>query len=149
MMNSSESLSRSPEETFARGKALAASLPPGTILALDGDLGAGKTQLTKGLVAGLGGDPRAVSSPTFTLLHEYPADGLTIYHLDFYRLEEPDELLQIGWDEVLEDPRSLIVIEWPSRFPELLPKATLKWQLSITGRSERKLVTPVPPPPTP
>jgi tRNA threonylcarbamoyladenosine biosynthesis protein TsaE len=117
-------ISRSAEETFAAGHAHAASVQPGDVLALVGDLGAGKTQWVKGLAAGLGSDA-PVTSPTFTLIHEYHGGRLPLYHIDCYRLEGPGELLGIGLDEYL-DGRGVLVIEWADKFPEVMPQGT-RW----------------------
>ena len=88
----------SVEETIEFGREIAAQLQPGDVLALVGDLGAGKTHLTKGIVAGLG-SAAEVTSPTFTLVHEYRDGQIPAFHFDFYRLDDPNELLNIGWDD--------------------------------------------------
>ena len=118
-------LSRSPAETFAHGRALAAGLRGGEIFALRGDLGAGKTQFVKGLAAGLGCDPDAVTSPTFTLIQEYTGGRLPLYHFDFYRLETGDEALRLGLDDYLGS-EGVLAIEWADKFPALLPAGT-RW----------------------
>src|SRR5271165_4642597 len=102
-------ISRSAEETYRAGCLKAAHLRAGDVLALVGDLGAGKTQWVKGLAAGLGSDA-AVTSPTFTLIHEYAGGRLPLYHIDCYRLERPEELLAIGMDDYL-DGCGVLVIE--------------------------------------
>jgi len=117
-------ISHSPGETWRAGHAAAARLRPGDVLALVGDLGAGKTQWVKGLAAGLG-SAAPVTSPTFTLIHEYPGARLPLYHIDCYRLEGPGELLAIGLDDYL-DGRGVLVIEWADKFPNLLPTAA-RW----------------------
>lgn len=99
-----------------RGRALGA----GAVLALQGPLGAGKTEYTKGLAAGLGVSG-PVTSPTFALLQEYPGGRLPLFHLDFYRLETAQEVLDLGWDELLERG-GVVVVEWPELFPELVPE---------------------------
>ncbi len=116
--------SHSAAETFAMGEKLAASLRAGDVLALDGDLGAGKTHFIKGIAAGLGhtGD---VTSPTFTLVHEYTGGRLPLYHFDFYRLEKDDDALRIGLDDYLA-AGGVVAIEWAGKFPALLPKVT-RW----------------------
>ncbi len=116
--------SHSPAETFAFGEKLATTLGAGDVLALDGDLGAGKTQFIKGIAAGLGhtGD---VTSPTFTLVHEYTGGRLPLYHFDFYRLETDDDALHIGLDDYLA-AGGVVAIEWAGKFPALLPKVT-RW----------------------
>jgi tRNA threonylcarbamoyladenosine biosynthesis protein TsaE len=116
----------------------AARLKAGAVVALDGDLGAGKTHFVQGMVRGLGSED-LVSSPTFTLVQEYHGGHLPVFHFDFYRLEAASELLQLGWDEYLED-HGICVVEWASRFPALLPPHTQWLQLEITGETSRKLI---------
>ena len=108
-----------PRELRAVAQKLAESLEPGSVVALTGDLGAGKTEFTKGLAAGLG-CPAEVTSPTFGLLHEYLGGRLPLFHLDFYRMEGATEVLDLGWDE-LSERDGVIVVEWPDRFEELIP----------------------------
>jgi len=117
-------ISHSAEETFRAGRDEAARVLPGDVLALVGDLGAGKTQWVKGLAAGLG-SRAAVTSPTFTLIHEYTGGRLPLYHIDCYRLEAPAELLGIGLDDYL-DGSGVLAIEWADKFPALFPPAT-RW----------------------
>lgn len=130
----------SAEATEALGAALGARLVPGDVLALHGDLGAGKTRLVRGLVAGLGGDPGEVSSPTFTLVHEYDAAGVHVYHVDAYRLAQPDDFRRIGGDELLEAGQAVVVVEWPERLGGLLPAATLHVQLVHGGGDLRRVI---------
>jgi tRNA threonylcarbamoyladenosine biosynthesis protein TsaE len=115
-------ISQSADETVACGRAQASLLRRGDVLALCGDLGAGKTHFVKGLAAALGTDA-AVTSPTFTLIHEYPGGRLPLYHFDFYRLNDEDEALKIGLDEYL-DGDGVCVIEWADKFKKLLPAHT-------------------------
>ena len=125
-------ISHSPAETIALARTLAATLRRGAVLALSGDLGAGKTHFVKGLAAGLG-TAASVTSPTFTLLHEYPGGRLPLYHFDFYRLDDADEALRIGLDEYL-DGDGICVIEWAEKFRALLPPHT-RW-LRFTHRDD-------------
>lgn len=117
-------ISRNAQETFELGKEFASVVGPGDVLVLCGDLGAGKTHLVKGLAAGLGVSTE-VTSPTFTLIHEYPGSHLTLYHIDLYRLEDSAEALGIGLEEYM-DSDGVTVIEWGDKFPELMPKES-KW----------------------
>jgi tRNA threonylcarbamoyladenosine biosynthesis protein TsaE len=106
----------------AYGRTHAATLRRGDVLALCGDLGAGKTHFVKGLAATLGTEA-AVTSPTFTLIHEYVGGRIPLYHFDFYRLDDEDEALKIGLDEYL-DGDGVCVIEWADKFKGLLPAHT-------------------------
>ena len=113
---------RSEEETQAVARALAPDLAPGQVLLLSGNLGAGKTAFVRGLAEGLGIDPTEVSSPTFTLVHEYRGGRLTLYHVDLYRLDRAasDDL---GLEE-LGVADGVLAIEWPDRLSHELPGAT-------------------------
>ncbi len=130
---------RDTEATLAAGAELAAELRAGDVVALTGGLGAGKTHFTKGLVAGLGGGDD-VTSPTFTLVHEYRGGRLPVFHFDFYRMESAAEVIGIGWDEYLE-AGGICVIEWADRFSALLPAGTQWWSLApeMSGRRLRRM----------
>lgn len=117
-------ISNSPEETASAGMRAGANARPQDVIALTGDLGAGKTEFVKGFARGLG-SKADVSSPTFTLVHEYTGGRLPLYHFDFYRLSAARDALQIGLDEYLQGD-GVCVIEWADRFPELLPERT-RW----------------------
>lgn len=126
-----------PEEMIAYGAELASDLKEGALLALRGGLGVGKTHFTKGVAAGLG-CASEVTSPTFTLVHEYGGGRLPLYHFDFYRMETEDEVLRIGWDEYLAED-AVIVVEWPDKFPALIP-AGADW-LAFRLDGDRRVVT--------
>lgn len=115
------------DATLACGRALGAAAQAGEVIALVGDLGAGKTTLTQGILAGLdfAGE---VTSPTFSLVQEYLGGRLEVFHFDFYRVEHEDELLDLGWDDYL-DRQGLVIVEWPALHPDLLPKNTRWLQL--------------------
>ncbi len=120
-------VSTDPATTANFARALAAGLRGGETLALVGPLGAGKTQFVKGLAAGLGLADGSVTSPTFTILHEYRGGGaLTLNHADFYRLETATEAAALGLEEFFDDHGAVTVIEWADRFPALLP-ADAQW----------------------
>lgn len=121
-----------PAATAAAGHQLAARLRAGDLIALTGPLGAGKTHLTAGIVAGLG-SPDPVTSPTFTLVHEYRGGSLPVFHFDLYRLESPAALLDIGWDDYLDEP-GVMIVEWAERFPELMPAHTRWLALDLAGK---------------
>ncbi|MBP7951819.1 MAG: tRNA (adenosine(37)-N6)-threonylcarbamoyltransferase complex ATPase subunit type 1 TsaE [Verrucomicrobiales bacterium] len=130
-------------DTIGAGERMAGSLRAGDVLALTGGLGAGKTHLTKGIVAGLGSSAE-VSSPTFTLVHEYAGGRLPVFHFDFYRLESAFELLALGWDEHLESG-GVCVVEWADKFPRFLPAHAQWWRLAALpdgGRSLHRLQAP-------
>lgn len=114
--------------TFALGRSLGEAARGGEVIALSGQLGVGKTTLTQGLVGALGYE-REVTSPTFSLVQEYLGGRLDVFHFDFYRVAEEVELLEMGWDDYLERG-GLVVVEWPTLYPELFPKNTRWLQLS-------------------
>jgi tRNA threonylcarbamoyladenosine biosynthesis protein TsaE len=133
--------SHSPEETFLAGQQLAASLAPGAVVTLLGDLGAGKTCFTSGIVAGWGGENSA-TSPTFTLMHEYPTPRGPIYHLDLYRAKSADEIWAAAHDE-LGAPHALTIIEWADKFPELVPAHAVQVCIVLSGGTSRLItITP-------
>lgn len=113
-----------PEATLEWGRSLAAGLRPGGCIALCGGLGAGKTQAAKGIAAGLGCDAD-VTSPTFSIVHEYSGGRLPVFHFDLYRIESEAELLSLGWDEYA-DEGGIMIVEWADRFPRLMP-ASARW----------------------
>lgn len=134
----------SPQETEAWAARWAAALKGGDILALEGDLGAGKTTLVRGLALGLGIDPGLVSSPTFTLMNEYEGTGLTLVHIDAYRMTGPEELAGLGWDRLLDDASVVVAVEWPGRVEGALPPhRTTTLALEHVGEGVRSItVTP-------
>ena len=131
-------ISNSPVETEAIGKQFAEEIGIGSILALRGDLGSGKTVFVKGLVAGLG-SRAAVTSPTFTILHEYRGGRLPVYHFDFFRLEERQSIMRLGLDDYFFGD-GVSVIEWAERFPELIPKQA-RWILFETTSENQRAIT--------
>jgi tRNA threonylcarbamoyladenosine biosynthesis protein TsaE len=126
----------SDEETRALGRRLAAELPTRGLVLLIGDLGAGKTTLTKGIAEGLGAaGADDVSSPTFTLIHEY-GSPVRMYHIDLYRLDTVAQVSGLGLDELLERP-ALVIMEWAERFPSLLPLERVEIRLTHQGGDDR------------
>lgn len=128
----------SADDTRRWGLTLAESLQAGDVVALCGQLGAGKTQATKGIVAGLG-SLADVTSPTFTLVHEYTDGRLPVFHFDFYRMEQSGEVLTLGWDEILDEP-GVVIVEWADLFPELLPPHTRWFQFTLQPDGAREVM---------
>ncbi len=128
----------SEAEMIAAGEALGRSLEAGSVVALNGDLGAGKTHFSKGVVRGLGSDD-PVSSPTFSLVHEYRSGRLPVFHFDFYRIESAEELIQIGWDDYL-DEEGVLLVEWAEKFPDLLPDESLHYHIKLGTGDNRTLL---------
>ncbi len=131
-------VSNSVEETERIAGEIARSLSGGECIALEGDLGAGKTQFVRGLLAGLGGDPRTVSSPTFVLLNIYDTGRLPVFHLDAYRVAGSEDFDAIGFGELLEQG-GVVVVEWASRVTDLLPGSMIKVQLSVVDANTRRI----------
>jgi tRNA threonylcarbamoyladenosine biosynthesis protein TsaE len=128
----------SDEETRDVGRQLAARLPASGIVLLIGDLGAGKTTLTKGIAEGRGAaHADDVSSPTFTLIHEY-GDPVSVYHVDLYRLDTAEEVRRLGLDDLLDQP-ALLILEWAERFPGLWPGQRIEIRLTHLGEDDRRI----------
>ncbi|MBV8205995.1 MAG: tRNA (adenosine(37)-N6)-threonylcarbamoyltransferase complex ATPase subunit type 1 TsaE [Acidobacteria bacterium] len=129
---------RSPEETVALGRELAQQLTPPRLVLLRGELGAGKTTLVKGIAEALqAAKEDEVTSPTFTLIHEYRGPDTTIYHIDLYRIETERELATLGIDDLLRDERSLVLIEWGEKFPRFARERDVEIALERAGETER------------
>jgi tRNA threonylcarbamoyladenosine biosynthesis protein TsaE len=126
-----EALCATPEETQALGARFGRALEAGAVLSLEGPLGAGKTQFAKGFAEALG-HTGEVSSPTFTLVHEYAGGRWPVVHFDWYRLEEATEVTGLGWDDYLDGGETLL-IEWGDRFPELLPADAWRLRFAVAG----------------
>jgi tRNA threonylcarbamoyladenosine biosynthesis protein TsaE len=128
----------SADETIALGVELAQLLTPPKLILLRGDLGAGKTTLVKGIAAALGAaEPDAVTSPTFTLVHEY-AGPVRVLHLDVYRLETERQLGTLGIEEMLESD-SLVLIEWGEKFASLIERSDGALDIESTGEDSRRI----------
>ncbi len=130
-------ISNSPAETEAIGRQLAQRIDVGAVLALKGELGSGKTLFVKGLVAGLGSSAD-VTSPTFTIAHEYRGGRLPVYHFDFFRLEDSQSLARLGLDDYFFGD-GLSVIEWPDRFPEFIPEQARRILFEIKSETQRAI----------
>jgi tRNA threonylcarbamoyladenosine biosynthesis protein TsaE len=131
-------VSSSPHETRFIASDFVQHAQAGTVVSLIGDLGAGKTEFVKGLAAGLG-FAGEVTSPTFTILHEYRGGRLPLFHLDFYRLREESELDEIGFDEYLK-AGGVCAIEWGDKFPNRLPPYSIKVVFSLDAGERREIV---------
>jgi tRNA threonylcarbamoyladenosine biosynthesis protein TsaE len=131
-----EHLSTSEQETAAVAETLAAALGPGSVVLLAGDLGAGKTAFVRGMAAGLGIDPGEVSSPTFTLVHEYRGGRLVLYHVDLYRLDRA-ATEDLGLEEMGVGD-GVLAIEWPDRLTHQLPDATAV-TIAIVDETTRRI----------
>lgn len=130
-------LSHSQDETEAVARQLAGRLKAGDVVLLSGNLGAGKTAFVRGLATGLGIDPGEVSSPTFTLVHEYGGGRLTLYHVDLYRLDRADTG-ELGLEEMgVAD--GVLAIEWPDRLAHALGRA-MRVEISIVDENTRTVV---------
>jgi tRNA threonylcarbamoyladenosine biosynthesis protein TsaE len=130
-------VTHSAEETMELGRQIARDLPRRAAVLLIGDLGAGKTTLAKGIVSGLGSAaPEDVSSPTFTLIHEYGRGR--VYHIDLYRLDKASEVASLGLEEIFER-EAVVLIEWGERFRALMPSERVEIRLSATGSEDRQI----------
>ena len=130
-------ISNSPAETEAIGRQLAERIDVGAVLALKGELGSGKTLFVKGLVAGLGSSAD-VTSPTFTIAHEYRGGRLPVYHFDFFRLEDSQSLARLGLDDYFFGD-GVSVIEWADRFPEFIPEQARRILFEIKSDTQRTI----------
>ncbi len=129
----------SAEETIAFGRTLASELTPPLIVLLRGDLGAGKTTLVKGIAEGFDAAlAENVTSPTFTLIHEYRGPVVTLYHIDLYRIDTDRELETLGLDDLLA-PNCILLIEWGEKFPRLRRDRNAEITLERTGENDRKI----------
>jgi len=128
----------SVEETWAAAADIVPLLKPGRVVALHGDLGAGKTTFVQGLGFALG-VTRPVTSPTFTLSTEYPTPGFKLVHMDLYRLSGPDDLLPIGYPEYLETG-AVVVVEWPERAGDLIPPDALHVSFALTSDPDTRVI---------
>ena len=132
----------SPGETERIASDLAKSLPKGSVVALYGDLGAGKTVFARGFARGLG-ITEPLSSPTFTIVQEYPVPGGgNLYHLDLYGIDNSDAALAFGVDEFLNDPDARVLLEWPERIEDLLPEGTIRISIRHAGEEKREIHLP-------
>ena len=132
-------LSRSAEDTTALGRELVSQLAPPKLVLLRGELGAGKTTLVKGIAEGFGAATQdEVTSPTFTLIHEYRSPAVNIYHIDLYRIDTLRELETLAIDD-LSDPKSLLLIEWGEKFERFARERNLEISFQRTAENDRRI----------
>ena len=131
-----EYITHSPEETEAVGRALGERLTPGTVLAYEGDLGAGKTAFTRGLAKGLGAT-EAVTSPTYTIVNEYLSGRMPLFHFDMYRLASSDDLWDIGWEDYLERG-GVCAVEWSENVADAMENA-VRVRIEKLGEDSRRI----------
>jgi tRNA threonylcarbamoyladenosine biosynthesis protein TsaE len=134
-----EILTRSAEETTAFGRTLTRLLAPPKLVLLRGELGAGKTTLVKGIASGFkAASEQEVTSPTFTLVHEYHGPYANLYHIDLYRVDTPRQLETLGLDDLLA-PDSVLLIEWGEKFPRFVRDRDVEITLERVGENDRKI----------
>jgi len=140
VQQSEKFVTHSPEETIELGRTLAARLRPPKLILLRGDLGAGKTTMVKGIAEAFDAASQDdVTSPTFTLIHEYRGPQMSVYHIDLYRIETERELATRGLDEIMTDPQSLVLIEWGERFPRLVRERDMEVAITRVSDEERSI----------
>ena len=140
-MSSREYITHSAEETIALGRELAPLLKDARMVILRGDLGAGKTTLVKGIAEGLqAASQEDVTSPTFTLIHEFRGPEVNLYHVDLYRIETERELATLGLDELFAEEGNLVLLEWGEKFPRLVKERDVEIAIERWGEQERKIV---------
>jgi tRNA threonylcarbamoyladenosine biosynthesis protein TsaE len=138
-MDQREFITHSPEETIALGRTLASLIAPPKIVLLRGDLGAGKTTLVKGIAEGFGAASEDdVTSPTFTLVHEYRGPAAILYHIDLYRVDTPRQLETLGLDDLISE-NSVLLIEWGEKFPRFVKEQDVEIALERVGETARKV----------
>lgn len=141
MSSSHEYLSRSSEETISIGRQLASSLKPGQMIVLRGDLGAGKTTLVKGIAEAFDAAPQEdVTSPTFTLVHEYRGPTATLFHIDLYRIDTERELMTLGIDDLRSEPGSILLVEWGEKFDRITNDSHAEIVIERIGETERRIM---------
>jgi tRNA threonylcarbamoyladenosine biosynthesis protein TsaE len=139
-MSTTEYITHSAEETIALGRELALMLRNYHMVILRGDLGAGKTTLVKGVAEGLNAASQEdVTSPTFTLIHEYRGPEVTLYHVDLYRIETERELATLGLDELFAEKGNLVLLEWGEKFPRLVAGCDAEIRIERVGEQERRI----------
>jgi len=135
-----EVTTKSAEETIALGRELASMLAPPKLVVLRGDLGAGKTTLVKGIAEGFHAASEGdVTSPTFTLIHEYRGPSASVYHIDLYRVDSQRELETLGMDDLMSE-NSVLLIEWGEKFPQFQHERDVEIALERVSENQRKII---------
>lgn len=134
-----ELITNSANDTIEFGKSVARAVEKGAVISLVGDLGAGKTTFTKGVARGLGIMDN-VTSPTFTILNEYVGEEKRLYHFDFYRIEDPDELVELGFEDYFPSTDGLTIVEWVEKAPSVLPKKFYQITFEKIDDDKRRIV---------
>jgi tRNA threonylcarbamoyladenosine biosynthesis protein TsaE len=135
-----EFTTHSADETIALGRELAKALAPPRLVLLRGDLGAGKTTLVKGIAEGFqAASQQDVTSPTFTLVHEYRGPGVNVYHIDLYRVDTPRQLETLGLDDLIASD-SVLLIEWGEKFPRFVRERDVEISIERTGDTDRRFL---------
>jgi tRNA threonylcarbamoyladenosine biosynthesis protein TsaE len=130
----------SADETIAAGRLLSNFLRPSQMIVLRGDLGAGKTTLVKGIAEAFDAALREdVTSPTFTLVHEYRGPAVTLFHLDLYRIETERELMTLGIDDLRSEPASILLVEWGEKFAQIADQSHAEIAIEAVGETERRI----------
>ena len=130
---------RSPEETIRLGKKIGGQATAGTVIALTGELGSGKTAFTQGLARGRGITEPYIASPSYTLVNHYPGSGLSLYHVDLYRLSDREEAEDLGLEEVLHR-QGVVAIEWAEKFGDHYWREDVEVRLKVTGETDREII---------
>ena len=132
------SISSSEEETTKFADDFAKELKKGEIILLNGDLGSGKSVFARGVIRSFG-VKKQIPSPTFTIVNEYDTDFCKLYHFDMYRLEEVEEAIAIGVDEIFEDKESIKLVEWPEKVWQIIPNKVIKVNIEKIDDTKRKI----------
>lgn len=141
LMATDEYITRSAEESVALGRKLAPTLKSARMVILRGDLGAGKTTLVKGIAEGLqAASQDDVTSPTFTLIHEFRGPEVNLFHVDLYRVETARELDTLGLDELFAEDGNLVLLEWGEKFPRFVKERDVEISIERVGEQERKIL---------
>ncbi len=139
-MPTRELTTHSADETIALGRKLAHEFTPPCLILLRGELGAGKTTLVKGIAEGFhAAKQENVTSPTFTLIHEYRGPDVNVYHIDLYRVDTPRQLETLGLDDLIAD-NSVLLIEWGEKFPRFVRERDIEIAIERTGENDRRFL---------